>query len=722
MNLLQGVFEQLGIIVFEKQGSSSFRLISRCPRWFQALSAIAENSNIENVEEIDSEHLYYAFPFIENFILDAEDIWSDPGRLSDSPNSSGIWTELDKNGTEYQLEAKALTVDGKPVLLIENLSDSFADRHAVYQKARDIALINEKLISELNYRQRKLQSDIERHLAQQVSVQEISDSVERNTSAVLVCLPDGDVEVFNKALVDIYEMNVQDRIVRASILDKWISEAETNYPEIHRVLRSGSYWEGEFKTRDTNDDEKWIRLSIGPVKNDKGEVSHFVCVANDLTDYQRVSSDWDSIGEYDYNTHLPNRRQFWKHIGSAFEANAGSEELVALLYIDVDYFKRINDDYGHFAGDFLLSALASRISRNIKHSDFVAHLGGDEFVILLRFVPSEDAITGMAERLLATIREPLAIDNQPISVTASIGCAVSTIKDIDAKSLLRQADLAMYSAKELGKGQIRLYSEELEDHMPLRRKREHELVDAIDQQQFTLEFQPQIPMMNQSSDRARMRVEALVRWRHPELGLIGPGEFIAIAEDTGSVVPLGTWVLTNACKVGKKMLDQNKQLNIAVNISAKQLRHPRFYDSLVECLNQTGFPPQNLELEITESSLLKELDRIITLLDDIRQLGIMIALDDFGSGFSSLNYLKRLPVDYIKIDRSFVRDLPDDVESKAITTSVIHLAHQLKMQVIAEGVETEEQLNFLRSHNVDFIQGYYFHRPMSIEILQPLIP
>lgn len=719
MNILEGVLARLGVVVLEKIDDQNFRLSSSCPSWFQGLlgKSISSDTFLDKIIEI--EVLSMAFPFIENFMTDAEAFWQDTGNAQEVSEQSGIWTEIDQSGFEYQLEAKAMLVNGKAVLLIENLSDSFANQHAIYQKARDIALINEKLISELNYRQRRLQSEIERHLRSESSVHDISASIERNTSAVLVCLPDGDVEVFNKALIDIYEMNVDEQIVRASILDKWVSEAEKIYPEIHRVLRSGSYWEGEFKTRDFNGLEKWIRLSIGPVKNEVGDIAHFVCVANDLSDYRCSTNDWGNVGEYDYNTHLPNRRQFWKYMESAFEANAGAEEMVALLYIDIDYFKRINDEYGQFSGDFLLSALASRISRNTKHRDFVAHLGGDEFVILLRFVETEQSVHGMAERLLSTINEPLSLDGRPISVTVSIGCVVEQFKNTDAKSLLRKSDLAMYAAKELGKAQVRVYSADLENHMPLRRQREHELIDAIEQEQFILEFQPQVAIPEQAASKS-IRVEALVRWQHPDLGLIGPSEFIAIAEEAGSIVPIGGWVLMKACELGVQMLNSGLDLNLAVNISVKQLRHPKFYELLMNCIERSGFPPDRLELEITESSFLKEMDQVIILLNKIRLHGVMVALDDFGSGFSSLNYLKRLPVDYLKIDRSFVRDLPEDLESKAITTSVIQLAHQLGMKVIAEGVETVQQLDFLKENDVDFIQGYYFHRPMSAESIQKL--
>ncbi|TNC81194.1 MAG: hypothetical protein C9356_10010 [Oleiphilus sp.] len=724
MALLQGVLERLGVVVFERTDQGDFRLCSRPPRWLNVLTRQVGAAELASGETISLDTLCDVFPVVDSFMHDAAAVWAQNDSF-DSGLRSGLWTDIDENANEYNLEARAMRLDGAAVLLIENLSDTFSDRHQVYQKARDIALINEKLVSELNYRQRKLQSEIVRHLACESTVNELPEAVERNTSAVLVCLPDGHVEVYNKALIDIYEMKVEDQIVRASLLDKWISEAEQNYPEIHRVLRSGAYWEGEFKTKGSRNEDKWIRLSIGPVKDSEGSIAHYVCVANDLTDYQRSSEDWHRVAEYDFNTHLPNRRQFWKHISSAFEANAGAEEMVGLLYIDIDYFKRINDDFGQMAGDFLLSTIASRISRNIKYRDFVAHLGGDEFAIVLRFLDSEEVTANLSDRLLNSISEPLSLDGHPISVTASIGCAVERIKDTDPRSLLRKADLAMYAAKELGRSQARMYSKAMEDHLPMRRQREHELSEAIERQQFVLEFQPQVAIRSEKGgNKCRgnvFRVEALIRWMHPDKGMIAPSGFIAIAEESGSIVHIGKWVLSEACEQGVRMMREGVDLNMAVNISPKQLRHPDFYNCLTTVLESSGFPPERLELEITESNFLKEMEAMIALLGRIRERGIMIALDDFGSGFSSLNYLKRLPVNCIKIDRSFVRDLPNDIESKAITTSVIHLAHQLDMEVIAEGVETRQQMDFLKKQQVDYIQGFYFHRPMSADKILALM-
>lgn len=712
--VLQDLIKQLGMTAFRLSDKHTLEAVSNYPNWLIQLSNSASSALSENETSVTFERLGNVFPFLANFLIDAEAFWHN--KRDQEQAESGVWTEVDALGQEFQLEAKALWVNDEKILLIENVSHNFEERHLIYQKARDMALLNEKLISELNFRQRKLQSDIERHLTLRNPIDELNRTVEANTSAVLVCLPDGDVELYNKALINIYELGNEQKLIRASILDKWIAEAELNHPEIHRLLESGSYWEGEFETFDTENNQKWIRLSIGPVKNEEGEICHFVCVANDLSDYRKVNDDWGNISDYDFNTHLPNRRQFWKHISQICEAGKESDEKIALMYVDLDYFKHINDQHGQFAGDFLLGTMASRLSRNIKHGDYIAHLGGDEFVILLRYLKEPDDLIAVGERILVTISEPINLDGTPIRTTASIGIAISELCHTDPHSFLRNADLAMYSAKELGRSQVRLYSKDLEDNLPKRGQREHELSIAIDKHQFVLAFQPQIGVRQNKGKR----VEALIRWNHPELGLLSPSEFIGIAEESGSIIPIGDWVLMNACLHGKQLIDSGDTTHIAVNISAKQLGHPEFYNKLVDTLKTSHFPAEQLELEITESSFLCDMNKAIDVLHRVRELGIQVALDDFGSGFSSLNYLKRLPVDYIKIDRSFVHDLPDDNESRAITTSVIHLAHQLNMQVIAEGVETKQQLDFLTEHQVDFVQGYYYFRPMPFAELQTL--
>lgn len=711
MSILEGVIEELGVIALAKQETGSFELLNHQCAWFRTLLELLSSPLPADSILIDSDALCSAFPFIENFLIDADFVWE---AIDAKTVRSGIWTETDQSGNEYQLEARACVVDNCPVLLIENHTDTFSKQHGVYQKARDIALLNEKLVSDLNQRQRELQSEIERHILQDSSIKGVADRVKCHTSAVMICQPNGQVEVINNALINIYQMDKDVDLKRVSLLDQWVSEAEALYPELKRMIENGSYWEGEFESKDISGISRWVRLTIGPIKDQDGHVSHYVCVANDISEFRDISSSSEGEGGYDFTTHLPNRRHFWRHINSVAETPHSGEYGIGLMYIDLDYFKRVNDDLGHQAGDFLLSTIASRISRSVKHHDFVAHLGGDEFVVVVRYIKKTDPLIIVSDRLLASIHEPLAVNGQSILMSASIGISTNFDATFDPKILLRQADLAMYAAKELGKGQSRFYDPVMERNIPHKLQRERELVDAIDRQEFVLHLQPQISI----SGKDNARVEALIRWQHPVHGLLPPADFIAIAENSGLIIPIGTWVLKQACQIGAELIAENKAMCIAVNISAKQLKHPDFYNTLTHCLSEANFPPSLLEVEITESCFLEDLDSVIALIERIRKLGVAIALDDFGTGFSSLNYLRQLPVDYLKIDRSFIQQLHVDRESQAITSSVISLAHELNIHVIAEGVETDEQFDFLRSRQVNFVQGFLFYKPLPVNVLQ----
>jgi diguanylate cyclase (GGDEF)-like protein len=385
------------------------------------------------------------------------------------------------------------------------------------------------------------------------------------------------------------------------------------------------------------------------------------------------------------------------------------------MVVDLDRFKNINDIIGHEAGDQLLKQVAARLRTCLRDTDVLARLGGDEFVILMQDASSIDAVSAVANKILEATSRPLFIDEQEFLITASIGISTSPHDGTDLQTLLRNSDVAMYRAKESGKNGFQYFSPDMDVHGRERLSIESALGRALERREFTLDFQPKM----QVSSRNVAGMEALVRWHNPEKGLMQPGDFIAIAEETGMIVPIGDWVLSEACRQGQALrASGHGNLRVAVNLSMRQLYDEGLAMRIRETLDQTGFPAENLELEITESMVMRDAEGAIKLLQGLRATGVRIAIDDFGTGYSSLAYLKRFPIDCVKIDRSFIRDLPEDRDDASITRSIIAMAHNMKLEVVAEGVETVPQLDFLHAYGCDEIQGFLFSKPLGVDAFE----
>lgn len=702
--LLSDVLEGLNVALFERRGSVKFQAVGRIPPWCQLLFCADGNSQYDLATES---------PFLENFLIDAEPFW----RNSDSPRmASGIWTEENKLQVPKTLEAYALNASGRQLLAIVDLSNSFEDKRQIYQRARELALSKEKLSLELNQKQRQLQAALEQRVANQESLDAIASSVASNASAVLICDVTGRIQIANRALIDIFQVEHEQHDQQRSVLERWLQEAESIYPEIKRVVISGSYWEGEFESTDLSGETKWIRLNIGPVLNPDGEVSHYICIANDVSDMHYSNNSLERSADIDLVTQLPNRHSFWRKITRLLEQAGDQHFQLALYYVDLDHFKRVNDSLGHHAGDFLLNTFASRIAHNVKHTDIVAHLGGDEFAVVARVKHSRNTEI-IAQRILDSFLVPVTIDDKDFRLSASIGVAVFPADGVDVTTLMKHADLAMFHAKESGRNQYQVFKPAISSHFLNRLNLENDLESAIRFDQFELYYQPQICLELENT----VRLEALIRWRHPKQGFISPAAFIPLAEESELIHRIGRWVLVTACNYAKHFSSKGVKVVVAVNVSACQARRPDFVGVVEQALAASGLPAEQLEIELTETSFLEQMETVVTMLSKLRRLGVHVSLDDFGSGFSSLNYLKSLPVDNLKLDQTFVRELPDHEESCAITSSVIRLAHDLKMHVIAEGVETSQQLAFLREQGCDYVQGYYFYSPMPGQELPALV-
>ena len=446
----------------------------------------------------------------------------------------------------------------------------------------------------------------------------------------------------------------------------------------------------------------------------------FVRVFSDITQRQRAQNDIARLAAEDALTGLANRRSFAHHLtitsrhSVQLDSTVSCQVEYAVLVLDLDHFKAVNDTLGHPVGDKLLQAVALRLKSSIRTNDFIARLGGDEFAIILTHVDNREEVSGVADRLIATISAPFEIDGHQISMGVSIGVALGPIDAADTTDLLVAADLALYAAKGAGRCTKQFYSAEMHEQAQLRREIETDLRAGIDDNQLTLHAQPIVNLKRNTITG----FEALVRWRHPTKGMISPLDFIPIAEETGLIVPLGDWVLRQACRAAKTW---PQHISIAVNLSPVQFTSPTLVSSIEAILAETGLPAHRLELEITERILMQDSAANIATLRQIKQLGVRIAMDDFGTGYSSLSYLQSFPFDKIKVDRSFVAELGQDRSTNVIVTSVINIARARGMTTTAEGVETLSQLHQLSALGCDEAQGYLLSRPLPIEQAADLV-
>lgn len=417
------------------------------------------------------------------------------------------------------------------------------------------------------------------------------------------------------------------------------------------------------------------------------------------------------MAHHDALTGLPNRALFEEQVAEALDALRGTGHWAVLAFLDLDNFKLVNDTLGHAAGDELLKMTATRMRASVRKSDMVVRVGGDEFILLLNGLPCErDVVLARLEDIRAAIAAPMQINGRSLQISCSMGVACFPNQGKTVGELLANADMAMYRAKELGRNNLQVFTEEMAGKAHEKLLKQAELREAISREEFLLHFQPQ---MNLETGRV-FAAEALLRWRHPERGMVSPADFIPLAEETGLIVPIGDWVLRAACRQCKAWHDAGLPLLIvSVNVSARQFRERNWAAHVAAVLAEIGLDPRYLELELTESLIMQDVPGALATMHELEAIGVHLAIDDFGTGYSSLSALKRFPVRRLKIDRSFVEDIPANVDDKAITAAIISLAQNLGLRVIAEGVETQAQVEFLRHSGCDEIQGYFFSRPLA---------
>ncbi|MDO8612508.1 MAG: PAS domain S-box protein [Dehalococcoidia bacterium] len=472
----------------------------------------------------------------------------------------------------------------------------------------------------------------------------------------------------------------------------------------------------EVKLLTKSGEERWVDFMAGTIEFE-GQPA-VLGTAFDITDRKAAEETIRHLAYHDGLTGLPNRTLFEDRLTVTLAQGRRKRRLAAVMFLDLDRFKVVNDTVGHAMGDRLLQSVAERLKALVRDGDTVARVGGDEFTLLLPEVGRVKDAVEVAERILETLRQPWQVNGHEFHITTSIGIAMCPGDGEDAESLLRNADTAMYRAKDRGRDNYKLYAPAMNSKIAERLALENSLRHALERDEFVVHYQPQV---NIETGRI-VGVEALVRWQHPERGLVSPLEFIPVAEETGLIVPLGAWVLRTACAQNRAWQDAGlPPMRMAVNLSARQFQRRDLLDTVAGVLAETGLPPQYLQLEITEGAAMQDVDLTLAILRELREAGVQISIDDFGTGHSSLSYLKRFPIDVVKIDQSFVQDLTVDPNDAAIASTIIVMAHALNLKVIAEGVETAEQLAFLRERDCDEMQGFLFSRPAPAPELDQML-
>lgn len=490
------------------------------------------------------------------------------------------------------------------------------------------------------------------------------------------------------------------------------------YQSIMRAIELNGYWQGEFSNTRKNGTIYPEWLSMSAVHDESGAISHYVAVFSDVTERRANEARIAYLAHHDPLTGLPNRTLLQDRLHQALVRANRERSMVGVLFLDLDRFKTINDSLGHPAGDRLLLAVAERIRTCVRESDTVCRQGGDEFIVVLQDLADAEAPARVADKILSRLSEPFDIDGHRIGTSFSIGISVFPTDGRDVDTLMRNADTAMYHAKEGGRDTYRFFAEAMNTNALERLQLENSLRQAVERKELMLYYQPQISL----EDGCIVGAEALIRWNSPLLGFIPPGRFIPIAEESGLIVPIGRWVLREACEQARRWVAEGlPPITVAVNLSALQFRRDDIVEAVSQVLAETGQPPELLELELTESLLMDNVEEVMVTVKRLKSLGVRLSIDDFGTGYSSLSYLKRFEVDRLKIDQSFVRDVPFDQDDAAIVRAIIQLGGSLKLEVIAEGAETEAQVEFLKGEGCREAQGYYYCRPVESGVFADLL-
>ena len=613
--------------------------------------------------------------------------------------------DLDPNLTEGLWRQRRRALDGQETRTFES----------VHRRKDGTLFPVEVTLSRLDYEGQSLYFafvyDIADRKLYEEEMRKLSTAVEQSPASVILTDPWGRIEYVNPKFTQISGYALDEVQGRNPSLMKSGETSEEEYRQLWETITAGGEWRGEFHNRRKDGSLFWESAAISAIRNEFGAISHFLAVKEDITERKVYEEQLRHLATHDELTGLANRTLLLDRLEQAIHYAQRSRRLVAVLLLDLDRFKVLNDSLGHSVGDELLFSAAQRLRTVVREMDSVARLGGDEFVILLGELVGEDDVGPVARKVLEHLTLPYQLGARDLTVTASLGISLYPRDGQDAETLLRNADVAMYRAKEEG-GCFRFYAPEMNLRVMETLEMEADLRRALEREEFCLHYQPKVALATGKIYGA----EALLRWRHPERGMVGPGTFIPLAEETGLILPIGEWVIGEVCAQLRRWRDAGLPvLPVAANLSARQFRREDLADTARRFLRERDLEPGLLEMELTESMIMRDPQAAVATMRQFKDLGVSLALDDFGTGYSSLNYLRRFPVDSLKIDRSFISDAADDPSAAAVVTSIVAIAHSLGLQAVAEGVETRRQLDFLRHCGCDSFQGFYFSRPLPAE-------
>ncbi len=531
---------------------------------------------------------------------------------------------------------------------------------------------------------------------------------EHSHQGIMITDADGRIEDVNGAFESITGYGRDEAVGRTPRLLRSERHGAAFYARMWESLRSRGYWEGEIWNRRSDGEVIPVWSSIVAIRDEAGRLRNYVNIFTDITERKLSEERIHHLAYYDVLTDLPNRAHFQERLSRAIQRARRHDQCLALLFVDLDHFKDVNDGIGHPLGDLMLQETGRRLLEAVRAEDTVARLGGDEFVVLVEELESAGAAAAVAEKVLGVFESPFVIDAHELYVSASVGVAVFPGDADDVTALISRADAAMYGAKRAGRNRFAFFSSEFTHFAQERLELESRLRHALANDEFHLVYHPQL----RTEDGRCIGAEALIRWEHPELGTVSPARFIPLAEELGLIERIGDWVLDSALAEACRWQERGLDLKVSVNLSGRQIVQDDLVDRVRRCLERYDLSPDHVELEITETSLMENAERAADNLRALKLLGVGLAIDDFGTGYSSMSYLKQFDVDVLKIDRSFVRDIGSDANDEAIAGGVIAMAHSLGLEVIAEGVESRVHVDFLHQAGCDYLQGFLFARPL----------